>query len=153
MSAANRVLVVSALVAGLCPALAFACEDETSAKATASAEATAKATACAEATVKSTACTVQVKVVCKEGTTTAEVTETKCQPKVLNTQGARHSGWEPGHLIEPDSMRLGPDLKAPDTEQWVTISSRSGVIRFHRYPWSAKKTEGRTLQQYGPYRS
>lgn len=135
---------MSALVLGLCPAIAFACEDEASAKATAA--------ACAEANAKATACTVKVKVICNETTATAVTSEVKCSVKVLNAQGARRSGWEPGHLIEPDSMRLGPDLQAPDTEQWVIISSRTGVIRFHHYPWS-KKTEGRTLQQYGPYRS
>lgn len=129
---------MSALVVGLCPALAFACEDE----------ATVKVIHAAPGVVK-------VKMVCKESAVTAIVNDAKCTVKVINTQGAHRSGWEPGHLIEPDSMKLGPgdDLKAPDTEQWVKISSRAGVIRFHRYPWSGKKTEGRTLQQYGPYRS
>lgn len=137
MSATNRVLVVSALVVGLCPALAFACDEEASAKAEAKAEACVKAETRVERCVR-----VEAK------------TEACVKTKVINTQGAHRSRWEPGHLIEPDSMKLGPgdDLKAPDVEQWVILSSRAGVIRFHHYPWS-KKTEGRTLQQYGPYRS
>jgi hypothetical protein len=119
MSTATRVLAVSALVVGLCPALAFACDED------------------------------------QESTVTVTVGDGKCTAKVINTLRAHRSVWEPGHLIEPDSMKLGPgdDLKAPETEQWVIISSRSGVIRIHRFPWSGKKTEGRTLQQYGPFRS
>jgi hypothetical protein len=126
----------------LAPALARACEDE----AAKSAEATAKATTCV---VK-----VKVKMVCKEKAVTAISTQSTDCVTPANAPG-RNSGWEPGHLIEPDSMRLGPgdDLNAPEPEQWVIISSRTGAIHIHRHPWSSKKTEGRTLQQYGPYRS
>ena len=144
MSRATQVLALSALLLGLAPAMARACEDEASK----TAEATAKACA------KATACTVKVKMTCTEKTVTAISTTINECAKPANAPG-RHSSWEPGHLIEPDSMRLGPgdDLKTPEPEQWVTISSRTGTMHFHRRPWSSKKTEGRTLQQYGPYRS
>jgi hypothetical protein len=150
MSAATRVLAVSALVVGLCPALAFACEDEASAKAEASAK-----TVKVEATCKVTSgCTVvKIKTSCSDKTVTAVADDTKCTLKVMNTQGAHHA-WEPGHLIEPDSMKLGPgdELNAPNAEQWVRISSRGGSVQLHRGPWG-KKTEGRTwMNVYGPYR-
>lgn len=137
MSATNRVLVVSALVVGLCPALAFACDEEASAKAEAKAEACVKAETRVERCVR-----VEAK------------TEACVKTKVINTQGAHRSRWEPGHLIEPDSMKLGPgdDLNAPNAEQWVRISSKSGSIQLHRGPWE-KKTKGRTwMNVYGPYR-
>jgi hypothetical protein len=151
MSGPNRILVLSAIVLGLCPAVAFACEDEAS-KTAAQASAAAKATACLKATacVKATGCTIKVKALCTEATTTAVSNELKCTIKAINTQGARHSGWEPGHLIEPDSMKLGPDLDGPDSEQWVILSSVAGVIHLYGHPW--KKTECPTLQQYGPFR-
>lgn len=150
MSAATRVLAVSALVVGLCPALAFACEDEASAKAEASAK-TIKVEVCKAATK----CTVKVKTSRTEKSVTVVADDTKCSAsaKAVNTQGAHHA-WEPGHLIEPDSMKLGPgdDLNAPNAEQWVRISSKSGSVRLHRGPWE-KKTEGRTwMNVYGPYR-
>lgn len=129
MSAATRVLAVSALVVGLCPALAFACEDEATAKAEASAK------------------TVKVEVVCKASTTCTVKIKTS---RTVNTQGAHHP-WQPGHLIEPDSMKMGDDLNGPDLEQWVRIS-HSGTVQFHRGPLE-KKTEGRTwMNVYGPYR-
>lgn len=148
MSAATRVLAVTALVVGLCPALAFACEDGAAAKA----EATAKSVK-VEVHKVATTCTVKVKTSCTEKSVTAVADDSKCSPKVMNTQGAHHA-WEPGHLIEPDSMKLGPgdDLNAPNAEQWVRISSKSGSIQLHRGPWE-KKTKGRTwMNVYGPYR-
>lgn len=142
MSAAIRVLALSALVVGLCPALAFACDDEPATKA----HAKAHAKACK---VEAKACAVKTKT---HSTATATADDTKCSAstsKVTNTSGPRRA-WEPGHLIEPDSMKLGPDLDGPGGEQWVILSSRGGVVLNHKLPWTKK--EGRGSYPYGPYR-
>lgn len=146
---------------GLAPAAALACDEETAATAEAKVTAEAKATAVAkatasckvtvEATSDATTCVVKVKNSCKEKNVTA-VIENKCTaPKAVNTQGIHRNSWEPGHLIEPDSMKLGPDIDGPDPDQWVILSSRGGIVRMHKMPWTKK--EGRTTYPvYGPYR-
>jgi len=137
---------MSALVVGLWPAAVFACDEETTAKA----EVVAKGHVSVKVELKSS-CALKVY---RAKTVTATADNTKCPSKVINIQTPRRSNWEPGHLIEPDSMKMGPgdDLHAPDAEQWVILSSRGGVVHFHKGPGGEKKTEGRTLQQYGPYR-
>lgn len=134
MSPTSRILALSALVLGLAPAMAFACEDE------------------AKSEIR-----VTKSITCVKSGQTKVCTNAVNQTKICikNVNSSRRTSWSPGHLIEPDSMKLGPgdDLKVPDTEQWVILSSRSGVIQFRHYPPGSKKTEGRTLQVYGPHRS
>jgi len=162
MSAATRVLAISVLALGLAPALAHACDDDATAKATATATATVTTIVTPE--VK---CVVKVateckaknafvyKFTCDEKTSNAvaESGKDKDDPdsKAVNTEGRRPSGWEPGHLIEPDSMKLQQENQNPQSEQWVKISSRGNKIKFHKTQ-SSKKTQSRILQQYGPYR-
>jgi len=150
----TRILAVTALAVGLCPAMALACdEDATTKEVTRVTVNTDTHVQCVVET-KATECTVKVKAACKaKAAATAVADKTQCpQTKIyLNTQ--THRAWEPGHLIEPDSMKLGPgdDLNAPEEEQWVRISS-TGSVKFHLGPWE-KKAESRTpLQVYGPYR-
>lgn len=164
MPSITRVLVLSALAIGLSHAAASACE-EASAKAVAKATAKAKATAHAHAHAKAecqvkaikvanldmkSCLDVKVKVVNDVKTKTCNIVDVKVNTPI-NAQ-PRRSGWSPGHLIEPDSMKLGPEgeVQSPGKEQWVIISGRTGEIHFRQYPRGGRNIEGRTLQQHGP---
>ena len=151
-----RILAVTALAVGLCPVLALACDEDSNKdkEVTRIVVNTDTHVQCVVET-KATECTVKVKAACKaKATATAVADKTQCpQTKIFFNTNQTHRAWEPGHLIEPVSMKLGPgdDLNAPEEEQWVRISSM-GSVKFHLGPWE-KKAESRTpLQVYGPYR-
>lgn len=142
MPHAIRILASSALALSLSAAAAFACED-----------ATAKAIAKAAEKAAKAACDVHAVKMAIDVTELKRCIDIDVKTnKVINAQ-PRRSGWSPGHLIEPDSMKHTPGnelIKSPETEQWVIISARKGTIHFRQYPRGGKNIEGRTLQQYGP---
>ena len=164
MSHVIRLLALCVFASSVTAAHAFACEEST---AKAIAKAAAKAAACNEKTAKAIARAaekVAAKATCEAKAfkmvmdVDVQTNARRCidvevkAVKNINAQRARRSGWSPGHLIEPDSMKLGPgdDLKSPETEQWVIISARTGTVQIRQYPKGGRNMEGRTLQQHGP---
>jgi len=122
---------LGALLLGLAPALALACDESSSTAPTPLIK------------VKNYNYGGKVKVI------TTITLDNKCsfEFKTINTDGGRHSGWSPGHLIEPDSMKLDPaeDQQTPDAE-WVTISYVNGSVQSIKKGERAKKarTAGRS---------
>ena len=92
---------------------------------------------------------MKVKVNCKVKGKTAISVDNKCyfEFKTINTDGGGRSGWSPGHLIEPESMKLEPgeEQQTPDAE-WVTISYMNGSVQSIKKGERAKKarTAGRS---------
>jgi len=140
---------LGALLLALTPALALACDDDS--KAT---SASAKATASASAS-SSTSSTqdVKVKTTCKVKVTTSVDNKCSFEFKMINTEAAHRSGWTPGHLIEPDSMKLDP-AQEPDIKnaEWVTISYANGSIQSIKKGERSKKnrTAARPTGATGP---
>ena len=140
---------MGALLLALTPALALACDDDS--KAT---SASAKATASASAS-SSTSSTqdVKVKTTCKVKVTTSVDNKCSFEFKMINTEAAHRSGWTPGHLIEPDSMKLDP-AQEPDIKnaEWVTISYANGSIQSIKKGERSKKnrTAARPTGATGP---
>jgi hypothetical protein len=138
---------LGALLLALTPALALACDDDS--KATSAA---AKATASASASTSSTP-EVKVKTTCKVKVTTSVDNKCSFEFKMINTEAAHRSGWTPGHLIEPDSMKLDPSQE-PDIKnaEWVTISYANGSIQSIKKGERSKKnrTAARPTGATGP---
>jgi hypothetical protein len=126
---------------GFAPALALACDDDS--KPTASSSATASASATSSVSSTSSTPEIKVKTVCKVKVRTTVTLDNKCsfEFKTINTDAQRRSGWSPGHLIEPDTMKLAPaeEQQTPDAE-WVTISYVNGSVQSIRKGERAKKT-------------
>jgi hypothetical protein len=147
MSVFNRVWVLGALLLALTPALALACDDD-SKSTSASASATASASASSST---SSAPDVKVKTTCKVKVSI----DNKCSFdfKMINTEAAHRSGWTPGHLIEPDSMKLDP-AQEPEIKdaEWVTISYANGSIQSIKKGERSKKnrTAARPTGATGP---
>lgn len=130
MSVAIRIWVLGALLLGIAPALALACDEEGKSTASSSASASASSTASAWSTTSTP--DIKVKVNCKVKVRTSITLDNKCsfEFKTINTNAGRRSGWSPGHLIEKDSMKLDPaeEQQTPDAE-WVTISYVNGSLQ------------------------
>ena len=135
MRAEQRVLLLAGILLATVPSWAGACEQRLDATATA----WATASACTEPVTTASACTGSAVAIAKTPTASRAAKKTR-----------RH--WAPGHLVEPDSMRLVPQDRAPG-EEWVIISSRTGAIQVRRTPWAPKKSEGRNLSQNPPHHS
>lgn len=146
----RRVLLLAGVLLGLAPGLASACEQKLDPIGPA-ASARASISACT-ARVPLSGCNATSSTTCSSSA--VAISKAPICPVAAKMAKKSRRHWSPGHLIEPDSMRLGPgdDVKQPD-ERWVIISSRTGTIHVVRTPWAPKKRDGRTLSQYGPYRS
>ena len=140
---------MGALLLALTPALALACDDDSKAT-SASAKATASASASSSA---SSTQDVKVKTTCKVKVTTSVDNKCSFEFKMINTEAAHRSGWTPGHLIEPDSMKLDP-AQEPDIKnaEWVTISYANGSIQSIKKGERSKKnrTAARPTGATGP---
>ena len=121
----TRTLAFAVLALALAPALAQACDEETK----------AAQKACV---VPPQACTAAV---------TAEAPESVDQ---IVPAGTRRPDWQPGHLIERDSLKVMPE-KNPESQNWVKVSSRN-VNKFSwRYSHKiTKKTKSRVVVAPGP---
>jgi hypothetical protein len=167
-------VTLAALLAVLVPAMAFACEEE-SAKQTATKEqacAVAQKAACAAKAQASAsaraALTIDVRqlerlikrsIAASQGAAcaAAKAAEAAAEalnapapcpspaPKPANAQRSKRQRWSPGHLIEPDSLKLAPefDPNRDSPQEWITISSRDGVLQIHRHSSFPKRTKGR----------
>jgi hypothetical protein len=138
-------VTLAALVAVLVPAMAFACEEE-SAKQTAAKEqacAVAQKAACAAKAQASASARASQGAACaaaKAAEAAAEAVNAPAPcpspaPKPANAQRSKRQRWSPGHLIEPDSLKLAPefDPNEDSPQEWITISSRDGVLQIHRH--------------------
>jgi hypothetical protein len=122
-----QTLAFAVLALTFAPALAQACDEE--------AKATAKA-----CVVPPQACTA-----------TAIAVSVESVDRVVPA-GTRRPEWEPGHLIERDSLKTAPE-KDQDSQNWVKVSI--GNVKFswrHTYK-SSKKTKSRVVVAPGPRRS
>jgi hypothetical protein len=129
MKALQTTLVI--LAAGLAPAAASACDEDAKARPSIEVhETSASATSTATVTVKST--TSKSWTVTATVKACAEAGAPKAQGAAASKQ--RRPGWSPGHLIEPDSMRLAPQQRPEDPgAEWVIISSRHGAWHVRRH--------------------
>jgi hypothetical protein len=122
-----RTLALAVLALILAPALALACDEETKA---AQKACIAPPQACAAAAA-------------------AENTE---RIDRIIPAGTRRPDWEPGHLIERDSMNAVPQ-PTPEPQTWVKISSRNGRAYSWRYfSKSSKKVKSRVVTAPGSHR-
>jgi hypothetical protein len=117
--------LLAVLALSLAPALAQACDEE--------AKATAKA-----CVVPPQACATAV---------TAEGPESVGR---IVPAGTRRPDWQPGHLIERDSLKAVPE-KNSESQNWVKVSSRN-VNKFSwRYSYKGtKKIKSRVVVAPGP---
>ena len=121
-------LALAVLALSLAPALALACDEE------------------AKAAQK--AC-----VVPPQACATAVAAEGPESVGRIVPAGTRRPDWEPGHLIERDSLKTAPE-KNPDSQNWVKVSSRNGKAFSWRYSYKgSKKTKSRVVVAPGPRRS
>ena len=146
-----RVLLLAGALLALAPRVTLACEEKLDATAAATAVSCTVMTTCES----SSAATCKTITITRTSTCSGSAVATMNAPACPTTAKAakkarRH--WAPGHLIEPDSMRLVPQDRAPG-EQWVIISSRTGTIQVHRTPWAPKKSEARPISQDAPHHS
>lgn len=121
----TRTLAFAVLALALAPALAQACDEETK----------AAQKACV---VPPQACSAAVTAVGAEGVDR------------IVPAGTRRPEWEPGHLIERDSLKTVPE-KNPDSQNWVKVSSRN--VKSFSWRYSSKKTKSRVVVAPGPRRS
>jgi hypothetical protein len=64
--------------------------------------------------------------------------------------GTRRPEWEPGHLIDRDSLKTSPE-KNPEPETWVKVSSRNVNKSSWRYSYKVtKKAKSRVVVTPGP---
>lgn len=134
-----RVLLLAGALLALAPRVTLACEQKLDATATAvsSTVRTCESSTCSTVTiVRTSTCS---------GSAVAIANAPACPTTAKAARKARRH-WAPGHLIEPDSMRLAPQDRTPG-ERWVIISSRTGTIQVHRTPWAPKKSEARPMSQ------
>src|SRR5512140_352163 len=142
-----RVLLLAGALLALAPRVTLACEQKLDASATAvsctvmTCESSNAATCSALTIVKTSTCS---------GSAVAIAKAPACPTTAKASKKARRH-WAPGHLIEPDSMRV-PQDRTPG-EQWVIISSRTGTIQVRRTPWAPKKSEARPISQAAPHHS
>lgn len=72
--------------------------------------------------------------------------------------GTRRPDWEPGHLIDRDSLRAVPEPDNQQPETWVKVSNRNSFSWRFSYKNSKdskdwKKAKGRVVTAPGPRRS
>jgi hypothetical protein len=131
-----RVLLLAGVLLAI-PSWVMACEQKLDVSATAS---SMTVSAASSITASATACSARA----SERTTCSIVIAKGPASSRAAKKARRH--WSPGHLVEPDSMRLAPEERNPG-EQWVVISSRTGTIQVHRTPWAPKKSDSHNAAQ------
>ena len=127
---------MGALLLALTPAIALACDDDSKVT-SASASATTSSSA-TSSTVETPV--IKVKSGCKVKVTTTCNNKSTFQFN-FNTEAAHKPSWTPGHLIEPDSMKLNPS-EEPEIKnaEWVTISYANGAIQSIKKGERSKKS-------------
>src|SRR5512143_2460553 len=112
-----RVLLLAGALLALAPRVTLACEQKL--------DATATAVSCTVTTCESSnAATCSAVTIVKTSTCSSSavaIAKTPACPTTAKASKKARRHWAPGHLIEPDSMRLVPQERTPG-EQWVIIS-------------------------------
>jgi len=123
----QHTLALAVLALSLAPALAQACDEETKAA--------------------QKAC-----IAPPQACTAAAVAENSESIDRIVPAGTRRPDWEPGHLIERDSMNTAP-RPTLEPQTWVKISSRNGRAYSWRYfSKSSKKVKSRVVTAPGSHR-
>jgi len=136
-----RTLAIAVLALSLSPAAASACEDEKVATQQVKLKLAVKALQ-------------QACVVLQQSCETAISIQGDESKHRIVPAGTRRPDWQPGRLIERDSIRLAPEQENQEPETWVKVSSRNGNVHSWRYSYKApKKAKGRVVSVPGPRRS
>jgi hypothetical protein len=124
MLARPPAVAFAVLALSFAPALALACDEET------------------KAAMK--AC-----VVPPQACATAITVEAPESVRRVVPAGTRRPDWEPGHLIERDSLKTAPD-KNQDSQNWVKVSIGNVKISWRHSYKNSKKIKSRVVVTPGP---